>query len=165
MAAAKSLRTLSNRLVAPTTAMYSGGRPCNGYGIRPWPLLASTGSRFKRAGVKNGVVMRNAGDTPNGIRTRVTALKGRGPRPLADGGAGAGYRSGCVVRPCRKAFQRRLEVVPGLGLRLGVVRSIHVAGQLEIPLPGGFSRERKDGCVLAGGHVLGIRSPGGDSSH
>src|SRR6185437_8393784 len=30
-------------------------------------------------------------DTPNGIRTRVTALKGRGPRPLADGGARAGY--------------------------------------------------------------------------
>src|SRR6185312_3655435 len=103
--------------------------------------------------------------TPNGIRTRVTALKGRGPRPLADGGAGAGYRSGRVVRPCRKAFQRRLEVVPGLGLRLGVVRSIHVAGQLEIPLPGGFSRERKDRCVLAGGHVLVLRSPGRDSSH
>ena len=35
--------------------------------------------------------------TPNGIRTRVTALKGRGPRPLADGGparritAGGGF--------------------------------------------------------------------------
>ena len=30
---------------------------------------------------------RGAGSTPNGIRTRVTALKGRRPRPLDDGGA------------------------------------------------------------------------------
>ena len=52
--------------------------------------------------------------TPNGIRTRVTALKGRGPRPLADGGhdsragarriaagkrgAAAGHTSGALRR-------------------------------------------------------------------
>src|SRR6476620_7263382 len=90
-------------------------------------------------------------DTPNGIRTRVTALKGRGPRPLADGGARAGYRSGRVVRPARKAFQSGLELLPGLRFRLGVVGSVHVTGQLEVPLPGGFLSEREDRCGLARG--------------
>src|SRR4029079_5720846 len=36
---------------------------------------------------KGGPLQGTTADTPNGIRTRVTALKGRGPRPLADGGA------------------------------------------------------------------------------
>ena len=47
--------------------------------------------------------------TPNGIRTRVTALKGRGPRPLADGGApaqdtGQAASSGRAGRRSRAAW-------------------------------------------------------------
>src|SRR5699024_6188673 len=34
-------------------------------------------------------IFRCWGRTPNGIRTRVTAVKGRGPRPLDDGGSAA----------------------------------------------------------------------------
>ena len=36
---------------------------------------------------------------PNGIRTRATAVKGRGPRPLDDGGEGNALDVEGVVRP------------------------------------------------------------------
>ncbi|MDX6553732.1 MAG: hypothetical protein QOH74_2220, partial [Gaiellales bacterium] len=41
--------------------------------------------------------------TPNGIRTRVAALKGRRPRPLADGGAAAEYASAAAQPPPQAA--------------------------------------------------------------
>src|ERR671936_1651892 len=83
-------------------------------------------------------------NTPNGIRTRVTALKGRGPRPLADGGARAGYPSGGVVRPLRHALQGGLQLLPGFGLGLGVLLALRIAGRLEIAAPGRLRGEGED---------------------
>ena len=51
--------------------------------------LAAPATRVTRVTMRNPH-SKNAPITPNGIRTRVTALKGRGPRPLADGGAAGG---------------------------------------------------------------------------
>src|SRR3954469_22489131 len=72
--------------------------------------------------------------TPNGIRTRVTALKGRGPRPLADGGARA-EDTGARSRP---TTSRRRGRRPPAHLQLR------------------FAVDESDGAVDADRHVLGI---------
>jgi hypothetical protein len=48
--------------------------------------------------VFNGLIVPNRGGGPNGIRTRVSALRGPCPGPLDDGAMPAGYRRARVAR-------------------------------------------------------------------
>ncbi len=69
-------------------------------GLEP-ATFAVTGRRANQLRHRALLVLR----TPNGIRTRVTAVKGRGPRPLDDGSP-TGWRTG---RPERSATVLRWE--------------------------------------------------------
>ena len=71
---------------------------------------AGRARRVQAASIKPRNSMFNAGGVPNGIRTRVLALKGLDPRPLDDGDRKNVATSICVGRlPFPGRFEKRVD--------------------------------------------------------